>query len=57
MKTFALMIVSGAIYAVLGNVFSALVNDAYLNGDANLMLFLIGMGLGVFTARKFEWID
>ena len=57
MKTFALMIVSGCIYALIGNAFSALVNDAWLNGDANLMLFLIGMGLGVFTSRKFGWID
>lgn len=56
MKTFALMIVSGSIYALIGNAFSALVNDAWLNGDANLAMFLIGMGVGVYFARQWDWI-
>lgn len=57
MKTFALMIVSGSVYCLLGNVTSQVLNGNLLNGDNSFALFIIGLVLGVFTARELDWID
>ena len=57
MKTFALMIVSGSLYCLLGNVMSEVLTNSLLNGDTSFALFIIGLVFGVFTARELDWID
>lgn len=57
MKTFALMLTAGAGYALTAELISQALNNSPLNGDDRFAFFVIGMVLGVFTARKLEWID
>ena len=57
MKAFALMIISGSLYALLGNVSSQVINGYLLNGDANFVLFILGFGVGVYFAYQWNWID
>ncbi len=57
MKTLALAIVSGTIYTAIAIAITSAVSEGVLGGDDKLALFLIGFGLGIFTAKRFEWID
>jgi hypothetical protein len=57
MKTLALMITAGGLYAFAVEKLSDVINNSPLNGDTRLALYLIGMIIGVMTARKLEWID
>jgi hypothetical protein len=57
MKTLALMITAGGLYAFAVEKLSEVINNSPLNGDTRLSLYLIGMTVGVITARKLEWID
>jgi hypothetical protein len=51
------MITAGGLYAFAVEKLSDVINNSPLNGDTRLALYLIGMIIGVMTARKLEWID
>jgi hypothetical protein len=57
MKTLTLILTAGIGYATLGELTSQAVNNYSLNGDSKFFLFVMGMVLGVFTARRLNWID
>lgn len=57
MKTLALMISTGAVYVMIGNMVSQYVNETPLDGDTSFAYFIIGLVVGVFASRRFGWID
>lgn len=57
MKTLALMISTGAVYVMIGNMVSQYVNETPLDGDTSFAYFIIGLVVGVFGSRRFGWID
>lgn len=57
MKTLALMITSGGIYAAASELICQALYNHGLDGDSLFAMFIIGVVAGVFSARSFGWID
>lgn len=56
MKTFALMLTAGVGYALTAELISKAVNNSSLNGDSLFALFVLGLVLGLFTAKRLGWV-